>query len=78
MEDNEHGLSVVESGKKSVMKDLSIQETPMTGIIVADLRRENSKVRQIQLEQTRGSIADQSVGNHECYLVCSKGWNVHR
>ncbi|KAG0635653.1 hypothetical protein HOY80DRAFT_1056630 [Tuber brumale] len=73
MEDNEHGISVVDSGKKSVMKNLTIQETPMIGMIVADIRRENGKVRQIWLEQARSSTADQPVENHECYSVCSKG-----
>ncbi|KAG0635651.1 hypothetical protein HOY80DRAFT_1056628 [Tuber brumale] len=44
MEDNEHGLFVVDSWKKSVVNDLTIQETPMTGLIVADLRLANNKV----------------------------------
>ncbi|KAG0635655.1 hypothetical protein HOY80DRAFT_1056654 [Tuber brumale] len=72
MEDNEHGLFVVDSWKKSVVNDLTIQETPMTGMIVGDLRRENSKVRQIRLQQAQGSTADQPFGNHECFsFACS-------
>ncbi|KAG0638677.1 hypothetical protein HOY80DRAFT_1047045 [Tuber brumale] len=66
VEDDEHGLFAIDSWKKSVMKDLSIQVTPMTGMIVADLHRENIKVRQIRLEQARGPTGGQPARNNEC------------
>ncbi|RPA89534.1 hypothetical protein L873DRAFT_1822636 [Choiromyces venosus 120613-1] len=78
MEDIERGLSIVDGWKNSVMKDLSIQETPMTRMVEADLHGENSEVSHVDQKKLRGSSADQLVGNCECCSACSKAWSVHR
>ncbi|RPB04957.1 hypothetical protein L873DRAFT_1798829 [Choiromyces venosus 120613-1] len=49
------GLSLIDGLKENVMKDPSIQETPITRMVEADLRSENSDVSHVDQNKLRGS-----------------------
>ncbi|KAG0636729.1 hypothetical protein HOY80DRAFT_1138881 [Tuber brumale] len=57
------------------MKDLSVQEAPITRMVEAYICGENIAVSHVNQTKLRGSSAEQPIGNCECCSACSKGWS---